>query len=112
VPNRDDLHTACRLCSHRKLAELAQKITPRYRWEDIATLGLRLAARLRGEIDSVQSGTATIFAKRGFGKTLRRAGDLTSMVASRRSPSSLDGNYEIIGICLVCIQVCIYVPGD
>jgi SpoVK/Ycf46/Vps4 family AAA+-type ATPase len=31
----EDLHAACRLQSNRKLAELAQKITPHYRWEDI-----------------------------------------------------------------------------
>lgn len=31
----DDLFTACRLQSNRKLATLAQKITPHYRWEEI-----------------------------------------------------------------------------
>ena len=31
----DDLYTACRLQSNRKLAELAQKITPHYIWGDI-----------------------------------------------------------------------------
>jgi SpoVK/Ycf46/Vps4 family AAA+-type ATPase len=30
-----ELYTACRLQSNRKLATLAQKITPHYRWEDI-----------------------------------------------------------------------------
>jgi len=30
-----DLHTACRLHSNRKLATLAQKITPHYTWDDI-----------------------------------------------------------------------------
>lgn len=30
-----DLHRACRLQSNRKLATLAQKITPHYRWDDI-----------------------------------------------------------------------------
>lgn len=30
-----DLHTACRLQSNRKLAELAQKIKPHYKWDDI-----------------------------------------------------------------------------
>jgi ATPase family associated with various cellular activities (AAA) len=30
-----DLHAACRLHSNRKLAELAQKITPHYTWDDI-----------------------------------------------------------------------------
>jgi SpoVK/Ycf46/Vps4 family AAA+-type ATPase len=32
---RDDLHVACRLQSNRKLAELAQQITPHYTWDDI-----------------------------------------------------------------------------
>jgi hypothetical protein len=31
----DDLYAACRLQSNRKLATLAQKITPHYKWEDI-----------------------------------------------------------------------------
>ena len=31
----DDLYAACRLQSNRKLATLAQKVTPRYKWEDI-----------------------------------------------------------------------------
>jgi hypothetical protein len=30
-----DLHAACRLHSNRKLAELAQKITPHYTWDDL-----------------------------------------------------------------------------
>jgi SpoVK/Ycf46/Vps4 family AAA+-type ATPase len=30
-----DLHAACRLHSNRRLAELAQKITPHYTWDDI-----------------------------------------------------------------------------
>ncbi|RLB96058.1 MAG: hypothetical protein DRH50_02365 [Deltaproteobacteria bacterium] len=31
----DDLYSACRLQSNRKLATLAQKITPHYKWDDI-----------------------------------------------------------------------------
>ncbi|MEA1991063.1 MAG: ATP-binding protein, partial [Thermodesulfobacteriota bacterium] len=31
----DDLYSACRLQSNRKLATLAQKITPHYKWNDI-----------------------------------------------------------------------------
>jgi DNA-binding SARP family transcriptional activator/AAA+ superfamily predicted ATPase len=32
---QDDLYAACRLQSNRKLAELAQRITPHYAWDDI-----------------------------------------------------------------------------
>ncbi|ETX07725.1 AAA family ATPase [Candidatus Entotheonella palauensis] len=32
---QDDLQAACRLQSNRKLAELAQKITPHYTWDDL-----------------------------------------------------------------------------
>jgi ATP-dependent 26S proteasome regulatory subunit len=32
---RADLHAACRLQSNRKLAELAQKITPQHSWDDL-----------------------------------------------------------------------------
>jgi len=33
--SRADLHAACRLQSNRRLAELAQKITPRHSWDDL-----------------------------------------------------------------------------
>lgn len=32
---QDDLYAACRLQSNRKLAELAQQITPHYQWDDL-----------------------------------------------------------------------------
>jgi MoxR-like ATPase len=32
---QDDLHAACRLQSNRKLGELAQKVIPKYTWDDI-----------------------------------------------------------------------------
>ena len=38
----EDLHTACHLQSNRKLATLAQKITPHYRWDDIVLPADRL----------------------------------------------------------------------
>ncbi len=37
-----DLYAACRLHSNRKLATLAQKITPHYQWNDIVLLAARL----------------------------------------------------------------------
>ncbi|HDD24021.1 MAG TPA: ATP-binding protein [Chloroflexi bacterium] len=38
----DDLYSACRLQSNRKLATLAQKITPHYKWDDIVLPSDRL----------------------------------------------------------------------
>ena len=38
----DDLYKACRLQSNRKLATLAQKITPHYKWDDIVLPSDRL----------------------------------------------------------------------
>ncbi|HSB70756.1 MAG TPA: AAA family ATPase [Candidatus Methylomirabilis sp.] len=48
-----DLSRACRLQSNRKLATLAQKITPHYRWEDIVLPGDRLQ-QLREICNSVK----------------------------------------------------------
>ena len=48
-----DLHAACRLQSNRKLAQLAQKITPHYTWDDIVLPADQLA-QLREIADQVR----------------------------------------------------------
>ena len=48
-----DLHAACRLQSNRKLAQLAQKITPHYTWDDIVLPADQLT-QLRDIADQVR----------------------------------------------------------
>ena len=63
-----DLHAACRLHSNRKLAELAQKITPQYTWDDIVLPGDQMA-HLRQIYDQVQY-RAVVYDAWGFDRKL------------------------------------------
>ncbi len=64
----DDLYTACRLQSNRKLATLAQKITPHYRWDDIVLPTDRLE-QLR-EICNYVKYRAQVYDEWGFDRKL------------------------------------------
>jgi len=64
----EDLSRACRLQSNRKLASLAQKITPRYRWEDIVLPEDRLQ-QLREICNSVKY-RSLVYEVWGFGRKL------------------------------------------
>jgi SpoVK/Ycf46/Vps4 family AAA+-type ATPase len=63
-----DLHAACRLHSNRKLAELAQKITPHYTWDDIV-LPADQMAQLREIYHQVQH-RALVYDAWGFDRKL------------------------------------------
>lgn len=63
-----DLNTACRLHSNRKLAELAQKITPLYQWEDIVLPPDRL--RQLREICSYVKYRSRVYDEWGFDRKL------------------------------------------
>jgi AAA+ superfamily predicted ATPase len=63
-----DLHAACRLHSNRKLAELAQKITPHYTWDDLVLPDDQLA-QLREIYHQVQY-RALVYDAWGFDRKL------------------------------------------
>jgi SpoVK/Ycf46/Vps4 family AAA+-type ATPase len=63
-----DLYSACRLQSNRKLAALAQKITPRYKWTDIVLPAGRLE-QLR-EICNTLRHRSRVYEDWGFGRRL------------------------------------------
>jgi MoxR-like ATPase len=63
-----DLYAACRLQSNQKLTALAQKITPRYRWNDIVLPPGRLE-QLREICDSMRH-RPRVYEEWGFGRKL------------------------------------------
>src|SRR6185369_614729 len=63
-----DLHAACRLQSNQKLTALAQKITPRYQWNDIVLPAGRLE-QLR-EICHSMRHRPRVYEEWGFGRKL------------------------------------------
>ncbi|MFP5287945.1 MAG: AAA family ATPase [Thermoanaerobaculia bacterium] len=63
-----DLYAACRLQSSQKLAALAQKITPRYRWDDIVLPAARME-QLR-EICNMLRYRSRVYEDWGFGGKL------------------------------------------
>jgi len=63
-----DLYSACRLQSNRKLAALAQKITPRYTWTDIVLPAGRME-QLR-EICNTLRHRSRVYEEWGFGRRL------------------------------------------
>ncbi|WP_405956566.1 AAA family ATPase [Streptomyces phaeochromogenes] len=65
---QDDLYTACRLQSNRKLAELAQRITPHYSWDDIVLPADRME-QLREVADQVRY-RALVYESWGFERKL------------------------------------------
>ena len=64
----DDLYTACRMQSNKKLATLATKITPRYSWDEIVLLPDNL--RQLQEISSAMKCRYLVFDKWRFSKKL------------------------------------------
>ena len=64
----DDLYAACRLQSNRKLGELARKITPCYRWDDIVLPRDRM--RQLREICNMVKHRARVYEDWGFGARL------------------------------------------
>ncbi|HKE97527.1 MAG TPA: ATP-binding protein [Actinomycetes bacterium] len=65
---RADLLAACRLQSNRKLAELAQKITPRYGWDDLVLPPDRMEQL--GEIHDQVRYRAVVYGTWGFDRKL------------------------------------------
>jgi len=65
---RADLYAACRLQSNRKLATLAQKIVPHYRWTDIVLPASRLE-QLR-EVCNTMRYRSRVYEDWGFGRKL------------------------------------------
>ena len=63
-----DLHAACRLHSNRKLAELAQKITPHYTWDDLVLPDDQMAQL--GEIYHQVQYRALVYDAWGFDRKL------------------------------------------
>jgi AAA+ superfamily predicted ATPase len=74
-----ELYTACRLQSNRKLATLAQKITPHYRWGDIVLPQDRLQ-QLR-EICNYMTYHALVYDKWGFDRKLSLGKGLNALFA-------------------------------
>jgi SpoVK/Ycf46/Vps4 family AAA+-type ATPase len=74
-----DLHAACRLHSNRKLAELAQKITPHYTWDDIV-LPADQMAQLREIYNQVQY-RALVYDAWGFDAKLAMGKGLSVLFA-------------------------------
>ncbi|MCP4118895.1 MAG: ATP-binding protein [Desulfobacteraceae bacterium] len=68
VPSLEDLYEACRLHSNQKLATLARKITPRYKWKDIVLPADRLE-QLR-EICNHVKYRERVYGEWGFGAKL------------------------------------------
>lgn len=63
-----ELNVACRLQSNRKLAQLAQKIEPRYHWEDIV-LPAKKQRQLKDCFNAAKY-SAVVYSKWGFGEKL------------------------------------------
>jgi SpoVK/Ycf46/Vps4 family AAA+-type ATPase len=76
---QDDLHAACRLQSNRKLAELAQKITPHYSWDDIVLPADQLE-QLREIFDQVRY-RALVYDAWGFERKLAMGKGLNILFA-------------------------------
>jgi hypothetical protein len=74
-----DLHAACRLHSNRKLAELAQKITPHYTWDDLVLPGDRQAQL--GEIYHQVQYRALVYDAWGFDRKLAMGKGLSILFA-------------------------------
>ncbi len=74
-----DLYQACRLQSNRKLAELAQKITPHYRWHDIVLPSDRMK-QLR-EICNYVKYRSLVYDKWGFESKLSMGKGLNILFA-------------------------------
>jgi len=79
VVTRDDLHAACRLQSNRKLAALAQHITPHYTWDDIVLPADRMA-QLR-EISNQVRHRALVYEDWGFRRKVAGGRGLCIMFA-------------------------------
>jgi SpoVK/Ycf46/Vps4 family AAA+-type ATPase len=76
---RGDLHAACRLHSNRKLAELAQKISPHYTWDDLVLPDDQLA-QLREIYHQVQY-RAVVYDAWGFDRKLAMGKGLSILFA-------------------------------
>ncbi|WP_198655022.1 AAA family ATPase [Streptomyces geranii] len=76
---QDDLYTACRLQSNRKLAELAQRITPHYGWDDIVLPADRME-QLREVADQVRY-RALVYESWGFERKLANGRGLAVLFA-------------------------------
>jgi hypothetical protein len=74
-----DLHAACRLHSNRKLAELAQKITPHYAWDDLVLPADQLAQL--GEIYHQVQYRALVYDAWGFDRKLAMGKGLSILFA-------------------------------
>jgi SpoVK/Ycf46/Vps4 family AAA+-type ATPase len=75
----DDLYSACRLQSNRKLATLAQKITPHYTWDDIVLPTDRLE-QLK-EICNYVKYRSLVYDKWGFDRKLSMGKGLNALFA-------------------------------
>jgi SpoVK/Ycf46/Vps4 family AAA+-type ATPase len=75
----EDLYAACRLQSNRKLATLAQKITPHYVWDDIV-LPLDRMEQLR-EICNYVKYRALVYEEWGFDRKLSLGKGLNALFA-------------------------------
>ena len=75
----DDLYSACRLQSNRKLATLAQKITPHYKWDDIVLPSDRLE-QLK-EICNYVKYRSLVYDKWGFDRKLSMGKGLNALFA-------------------------------
>ncbi len=75
----NDLFAACRLQSNRKLSTLAQKIAPRYRWEDIVLPESRL--QQLQEIHNAVLYRPLVYSKWGFDQKLSLGKGLSALFA-------------------------------
>ena len=75
----DDLHTACRLQSNRKLAELARKITPHYGWDEIVLPADRIQ-QLREIVNQVKH-RGRVYEEWGFDRKLAMGKGLNVLFA-------------------------------
>ncbi|WP_327343111.1 AAA family ATPase [Streptomyces europaeiscabiei] len=76
---QDDLYAACRLQSNRKLAELAQRITPHYGWDDIVLPADRME-QLREVANQVRY-RALVYESWGFERKLANGRGLAVLFA-------------------------------
>ncbi len=76
---QDDLYAACRLQSNRKLAELAQRITPHYTWDDIVLPADRME-QLREIADQVRY-RALVYESWGFERKLANGRGMAALFA-------------------------------
>ena len=75
----EDLYRACRLQSNRSLEKLAQKITPRYKWDDIV-LPTKRKQQLR-EVYNAARYSPLIYSEWGFGEKLSLGKGLSVLFA-------------------------------